>query len=481
MGDTRSFAASSFKINPKGRDGKPLKCSCCGSIRHLWRQCDAPNAEEFKAQRRALPPSSSNRRTFTTRQLHDGRTCEDQDITQAMHAANASGSSELPVQDARSFPSIFRPIAFFSSEAPSNSKQNSPTIVELVDSRQEEIRTGVDHGAEAVRILGNIFDFEENPNRIRAVDSGSPSFKSNEEDARAGDGSRCGGSDHAYVHRQEAKTIDWWCGPVGFGDAEECLQAWHQSTILGPEEEGLLVDPGAHDNVVGEKRVRRQEQFAKKSGRRVIRRPLKRRIGIQGVGDKAPEAKHLVEVPGAFRCSIDQQHVDHDGIFTAPEIPDSDIPFLLGRRSLKGLRAVLDMVNEKLYLMSSSQFHIEAPPGSIVIPLQESRSGHSMIPFSRFTSSFKQPTGTLAFPSTAVGADDCHRAPRLEESNADVATPIAHSEFDSRRQAQRSHKMDSSPFRAPGRCELQTPSEGEGEQDGPGMLASSRAPHAASL
>ena len=40
------------KGNPRGPSG-PLKCDNCGSVDHLWRRCDAANAEEYRRQRMA--------------------------------------------------------------------------------------------------------------------------------------------------------------------------------------------------------------------------------------------------------------------------------------------------------------------------------------------------------------------------------------------------------------------------------------------
>ena len=39
------------KGNPKGSNGQPLQCDNCGSDKHLWRRCDAQNAEEYKRGR----------------------------------------------------------------------------------------------------------------------------------------------------------------------------------------------------------------------------------------------------------------------------------------------------------------------------------------------------------------------------------------------------------------------------------------------
>ena len=48
------------KGNPRGKDGQPLKCSHCGSAEHLWRNCRAPGADEFRARKAQQHRTSSS-------------------------------------------------------------------------------------------------------------------------------------------------------------------------------------------------------------------------------------------------------------------------------------------------------------------------------------------------------------------------------------------------------------------------------------
>ena len=49
-----SFALGKSKgKNPRGSNNKQMACDNCGSFDHLWRQCDAPNVEQYKRQRMA--------------------------------------------------------------------------------------------------------------------------------------------------------------------------------------------------------------------------------------------------------------------------------------------------------------------------------------------------------------------------------------------------------------------------------------------
>jgi hypothetical protein len=52
---TNPFRATEQKrnchMNPKGANSQLLKCDNCGSDKHLWRKCDAANADEYRKMR----------------------------------------------------------------------------------------------------------------------------------------------------------------------------------------------------------------------------------------------------------------------------------------------------------------------------------------------------------------------------------------------------------------------------------------------
>ena len=63
--------------------------------------------------------------------------------------------------------------------------------------------------------------------------------------------------------------------------------------------------------------------------------------------------------------------------FTAPIVsgPGKDLPGLLGLRSLEGQRAIIDTGNRELIPPGNGKVTIDAPPGSIRIPLVKAPSG----------------------------------------------------------------------------------------------------------
>ena len=60
------------RLNPRGRDGKPLKCNKCGSESHLWRACPMVAKGASAAHHAAVPPRSAVS-FHTARASSDGR------------------------------------------------------------------------------------------------------------------------------------------------------------------------------------------------------------------------------------------------------------------------------------------------------------------------------------------------------------------------------------------------------------------------
>ena len=103
-------------------------------------------------------------------------------------------------------------------------------------------------------------------------------------------------------------------------------------------------------------------------------------------------------MPGVILSATgpDQPHGGrHEATFESPMIPESHLPALLGLRSLKGLRAILDMGSDTLWLCQPGHVTITPPSGSVRLQLETSRSGHLILPFT----AFGQQTGHLSGPT----------------------------------------------------------------------------------
>ena len=73
-----------------------------------------------------------------------------------------------------------------------------------------------------------------------------------------------------------------------------------------------------------------------------------------------------------------------DSTFTAPEIPDSELPALLGGRSLENLKVLLGCANNCMYLVGPGGYELRLSPGSRKLNLERSSGGHWMLPCSQF-------------------------------------------------------------------------------------------------
>ena len=161
-------------------------------------------------------------------------------------------------------------------------------------------------------------------------------------------------------------------------DELQTLLAWHSRARLQGGREGLLVDVGAHDNLVGERWVRRVIALRAARGLFDVRFekmdvPLK----VEGVGKEAQTCIERAIVPVALSDG-------QEGTFTAPVVPDSDIPALYGQRSLRANRAIIDTIHSRLYQLGPGEFKIIYPSGTRIFDLVDSPSGHMLLPVTEF-------------------------------------------------------------------------------------------------
>ena len=231
----------------------------------------------------------------------------------------------------------------------------------------------------------------------------------------------------------------WWAGPTMHTsspltdnacccfDSEPVTETWFELTQFSQCAEGLLVDPGTFDNLVGGLWLTRIETLAGPHGKQATFRPLRRPIAVEGVGERGSTAQREVTVPGVV---VEATGKPHAADFTAPVIEDSPIPALLGLRSLRELRAVLDMINNRLILCGPGDLQFTPPPGSRTFQLKASRSGHLLLPFSDYQRLKESPeTPRMLFPSTEDLVDLCRPAGETDDNKTipieTVSAPIS--------------------------------------------------------
>ena len=140
---------------------------------------------------------------------------------------------------------------------------------------------------------------------------------------------------------------------------------------------GLLVDPGAHDNLIGSRTVDRINRICARHGLSCEFSPLPQTKSVGGVGKGAQFCVLKTKVPTALPGG----HRTH---YNAPVVPDSDLPGLLGNQTLMRNRAVMDVGRGILWFCGPGTIHFQPPPGSIEMKLELSPSGHWMLPITEY-------------------------------------------------------------------------------------------------
>ena len=173
----------------------------------------------------------------------------------------------------------------------------------------------------------------------------------------------------------------------------EAASQMHNRTKLTNGRAGLLVDPGAYDNLCGMQWLASLVSEARKHKHEETWYQLSKILGVEGVGVQPQKVTHGVTVPIALDAHVSGT------TYTASVVADSAIPGLLGLRSLESEESVLDMrVSErKLYC---GPVKIVPLPGCVVHQLYPSPSGHLILPCDNYNNSKASDGSTPAFAST---------------------------------------------------------------------------------
>jgi hypothetical protein len=85
------------------------------------------------------------------------------------------------------------------------------------------------------------------------------------------------------------------------------------------------------------------------------------------------------------------------GTFSTGIVDDSSIPALLGLEAIESNRMLIDAPNKKLYLLGAGGYSIQLSPGSTVLPLFKSESGHLMLKASEWANVKPDPDKVITF------------------------------------------------------------------------------------
>ena len=152
---------------------------------------------------------------------------------------------------------------------------------------------------------------------------------------------------------------------------------FHTMTCLDDGTIGLLVDPGAHDNLAGSRTF---EHLGNQIGARVNHRLLDMPLNVSGVGKESQQARKAMTVDFQLMGQNDEVI---QASYCAPVIENSSLPPLLGLKSLTAKRALLDMHSRLLIFPGQGGVEVKCSPGTQLFQLEMSQSGHLLLPIRR--------------------------------------------------------------------------------------------------
>ena len=170
-----------------------------------------------------------------------------------------------------------------------------------------------------------------------------------------------------------------WYGPTGLAVHEGSFLV---HTQLPDGRMGIIVDPGAWTNLAGGKWVRQLASKARTHHKKPTQVQLTKQLDVQGVGQGTQTANWAAHLPIAI---TNGEGSTVEQIFEVPTLEGeggSDVPALLGLRSMRSKSAILEMAagKERLTFPGEGGYTIEWSPGTMHIPLEVAPSGHYVIP-----------------------------------------------------------------------------------------------------
>ncbi|CAK0820075.1 unnamed protein product, partial [Prorocentrum cordatum] len=159
-----------------------------------------------------------------------------------------------------------------------------------------------------------------------------------------------------------------------------------KTKLPGEGREGLLVDTGAHDNLVGNLFIKRVLNILSEQGMmdKVKWQKLPKPINVSGVGKESQLVEWAITIP----LKVIANDVKSDTTYTAPvvgtEEDPSTIPALWGIKSMRHQRAVIDLVNNEIHLCGPGRVYINTPHGTSTLKIESSMSGHPLVPCTEF-------------------------------------------------------------------------------------------------
>ena len=172
---------------------------------------------------------------------------------------------------------------------------------------------------------------------------------------------------------------------------------YHSETGLLDGRPSLLIDPGSVANLCGDKWAQECAKMATQNGLTPSQNKRTRRLSVMGVGNGNQTCTHDCTLPIAMSRESDTTVTRSS---TTPVVAESELPGLLGFKTMMNNRAVLDTVNLQLHICGPADINLTLPPGTKSFQLEISPSGHLVLPCTNFENIQHNPPNPLG--DTAV-------------------------------------------------------------------------------
>ena len=400
--------------NPRGRDGKVLQCHGCKSETHLFKKCPQnPNRSSFlTAAVRSdlgLGAASSNAGSEVGAALpgvHFGGYFSNKGIDVSAATSSSASNSPRPSLTDQFLTSMtkFYQIGTPRSETGSSSQIGGQSWYQLpprpptqpVDLPLEPSGMRIS-GNQLTQLSRSLFPGQtEQPSSesMRAVARPYDSVPAAASKARPPPPPEFEPTVPSSTDTRSVEGYPWWeryyDGVDTTAEGGGAGGVYHFRTRLRGNRVGLLIDPGAHGNLIGSETAARLEQQTESIGARSSR-PLHRPLSVEGVGNGSQTATEAAQFSISMREAAGGLL---GGTYTAPVIPGSTLPPLLGLETLTGLSAIIDTGGRRLILPGPGGIRIVASPGTAILPLESSESGHMILPVDAVEGAAATNTGT---------------------------------------------------------------------------------------
>ena len=172
-----------------------------------------------------------------------------------------------------------------------------------------------------------------------------------------------------------AGSFPWWeVSEKPDDEIRNTEGSYHLRTRRRDGSVGLLVDPGAHDNLIGGLTA---QQMCSELQSKLHLRAMNKPLPVEGVGKAAQVADQAACIPMSV---VDVFGKQTDATYTAPIIQDSMLPPLLGNRTLRKMQVIMDCGTGKLILPGPGGVEVKMSPGSRVFDLELTSLGHWVLP-----------------------------------------------------------------------------------------------------